>query len=202
MDGPFSQRTGVSVANADSDERCNDEPTEARMNENIADLAEHISLSSTSRVYEPQVLNPQPGSRLDPLSSTFDARTWVKDFINLTESDPKSAPSRALGVAFQHLSVSGWGTGAESQKTAGNVVIGIASYLARLVGGSWHESRVDILRDFQGVVEKGEMLLVLGPPGSGCSTFLKTLSGEISALKVSPDAYINFRGRSTMLRSG
>jgi ATP-binding cassette subfamily G (WHITE) protein 2 (SNQ2) len=35
-----------------------------------------------------------------------------------------------------------------------------------------------LIKDFSGVVRDGEMLLVLGRPGSGCSTFLKAISNE------------------------
>jgi ABC-type multidrug transport system ATPase subunit len=38
-----------------------------------------------------------------------------------------------------------------------------------------------ILKDFSGLLRPGEMMLVLGRPGSGCSTFLKTLSGLTGA---------------------
>jgi ATP-binding cassette subfamily G (WHITE) protein 2 (SNQ2) len=34
-----------------------------------------------------------------------------------------------------------------------------------------------LVRDFSGVVKPGEMMLVVGRPGSGCTTFLKALSG-------------------------
>lgn len=33
-----------------------------------------------------------------------------------------------------------------------------------------------LLRDFNGVVKSGEMMLVVGRPGSGTTTFLKTLA--------------------------
>ena len=33
-----------------------------------------------------------------------------------------------------------------------------------------------ILHNFRGAVRAGEMLLVIGKPGSGCTTFLKTLA--------------------------
>lgn len=36
----------------------------------------------------------------------------------------------------------------------------------------------DILKDFKGVVKPGEMVLVLGKPGSGCTTFLKVISNQ------------------------
>jgi ABC-type multidrug transport system ATPase subunit len=35
-----------------------------------------------------------------------------------------------------------------------------------------------LVRDFSGSVRDGEMLLVLGRPGSGCSTFLKTIASQ------------------------
>jgi hypothetical protein len=34
-----------------------------------------------------------------------------------------------------------------------------------------------LLKEFSGVVKPGEMMLVVGRPGSGCTTFLKTLAG-------------------------
>ncbi|KAJ5908495.1 hypothetical protein N7495_001177 [Penicillium taxi] len=37
-----------------------------------------------------------------------------------------------------------------------------------------------LLEDFTGIVNPGEMLLVLGRPGSGCSTFLRTLANRTS----------------------
>lgn len=43
--------------------------------------------------------------------------------------------------------------------------------------GSAGEKR-DLIHDFTGVVRDGEMLLVLGRPGSGCSTFLKAVSNK------------------------
>jgi ATP-binding cassette subfamily G (WHITE) protein 2 (SNQ2) len=36
----------------------------------------------------------------------------------------------------------------------------------------------NLLHDFSGSVRDGEMLLVLGRPGSGCSTFLKTIASQ------------------------
>lgn len=43
--------------------------------------------------------------------------------------------------------------------------------------GSQGERR-DLIHDFSGVVRDGEMLFVLGRPGSGCSTFLKAISNK------------------------
>lgn len=41
----------------------------------------------------------------------------------------------------------------------------------------------------------GEMLVVLGRPGSGCSTLLKTISGETDGFFVDPTSEINYQGK-------
>jgi ABC-type multidrug transport system ATPase subunit len=53
---------------------------------------------------------------------------------------------------------------------------------------------VRILRDLDGLVNQGEMLLVLGRPGSGVSTLLKTIAGDMEGLNLSPDAHISYQG--------
>ncbi|KAF3054949.1 ATP-binding cassette transporter CGR1 [Daldinia childiae] len=53
--------------------------------------------------------------------------------------------------------------------------------------------RVEILRGLHGIVRPGELLLVLGRPGSGCSTFLKALAGDTYGFHVDDDG-INYEG--------
>ena len=36
----------------------------------------------------------------------------------------------------------------------------------------------DILKNFRGVAKPGEMVLVLGRPGSGCTSFLKVIANQ------------------------
>ena len=166
------------------------------MEEEIEELAQRLTRVSTTVESELHALSPEPGTRLDPKSPTFDARSWVKAFVRLSDSDPRSAPSRSLGVAFRNLNVFGWSTGAEYQKSAGSVLFGAISSLMSLMSGNSKRRRIDILRNFEGVVEEGELLLVLGPPGSGCSTLLKAIAGETAGLEINSDAYMNFRGMS------
>lgn len=161
------------------------------LGDEVAHVAKQLSLSSASEEGHLHLLQPTPGGNLDPSSPAFDARFWVKEFNKFLESDPDAAPPRSLGVAFKQLGVFAYGTAAELQKTTASVVIEAATYLTRWLGGNRQGPRVDILRDFEGVVEKGEMLLVLGPPGSGCSTLLKSLAGETADLNVTPESYIN-----------
>ncbi|KAF5591683.1 ABC-2 type transporter [Fusarium pseudocircinatum] len=109
------------------------------------------------------------------------------------DSDPNAAPHRTVGVAYTNLSVCGSSSGSQYQKTVGNI---IWSTVSDLVGRLTQRAirQVRILEDFDGIVEPGEMLLVLGPPGSGCSTLLKVLAGRTEGLQVSAESVINYRG--------
>lgn len=51
-----------------------------------------------------------------------------------------------------------------------------------------------ILNSFDGILKSGEMLIVLGRPGSGCSTLLKTITGELHGLNMHKDAVIHYNG--------
>jgi ATP-binding cassette subfamily G (WHITE) protein 2 (PDR) len=73
----------------------------------------------------------------------------------------------------------------------------VAGGIRDLFTGS-KQRKIDILRDFDGVVRRGEMLVVLGPPGSGCSTFLKTIAGETSGLYIDDGAYFNYQGKQVL----
>lgn len=54
--------------------------------------------------------------------------------------------------------------------------------------------KTQIIRDFEGIIQPGEMLLVLGRPGSGCSTFLKSLAGNLDGLEIGDKSRINYQG--------
>lgn len=100
---------------------------------------------------------------------------------------------RTAGVAYRNLNVFGFGSATDYQKSVGNVLLESVG-LIRQVLGMAKKRRIDILRGFEGLVHAGEMLVVLGPPGSGCSTLLKTISGETDGLNIDPDSYINYQG--------
>ena len=48
----------------------------------------------------------------------------------------------------------------------------------------------------EGTIGAGELLIVLGRPGSGCSTFLKTICGETHGLNVNDGSVIHYDGAS------
>lgn len=108
---------------------------------------------------------------------------------------PLDNKKRGASIAFRSLNVYGFGTTTDYQKTVANYPLAYFSFLGGLFG-RLRKSRIDILQNFEGLVSSGEMLLVLGKPGSGCTTFLKTLAGHTHGLYVDQSSVINYQGRS------
>lgn len=130
-------------------------------------------------------------SPLNPQSPNFSAKEWARAMYNISIQDSDPYPA-TVGVAFQNLSVHGYGSATAFQTTVGNIWLNAFSAASSLLGKKGDE--IQILRDFEGILRKGEMLCVLGPPGSGCSTLLKTIAGETHGFYVDPQSYINFQG--------
>ncbi|KAJ5729680.1 ABC multidrug transporter A-2 [Penicillium malachiteum] len=139
-------------------------------------------------------LDPTKDPELDPNSSEFSSRKWVRNILHITR-DPERFPHRTSGVSFRNLNVFGYGTAADYQLNFGNVWLKMVD-VARHFFGLAQKVRIDILRDFEGIVDHGEMLVVLGRPGSGCTTFLKTLAGETHGLFLDDGADIQYEGIS------
>lgn len=143
--------------------------------------------------------NDDPTSPLNPNGAKFNARTWAKTVAQMaTEA---GSGFRRAGFSFQNLNVYGFGEETDYQKDVGNVWLVMGGLLRRLmnkVGSNDHRNmgRVDILRNLDGVVKPGEMLVVLGPPGAGCSTFLKSISGETNGIYIDERASFNYQGIS------
>lgn len=138
-----------------------------------------------------------PDSPLNPASPNFSGREWAKSIVELVSQGGSSF--RSAGVCFQNLNVHGYGAATDFQKDVANVWLSLAGLVRTLTGSSGRQ-RIDILRQFDGLVHKGEMLVVLGPPGSGCSTFLKTIAGEMNGLYVDDGSYFNYQGKPASLQ--
>ncbi|KAJ6512945.1 pleiotropic drug resistance ABC transporter [Mycena sanguinolenta] len=83
---------------------------------------------------------------------------------------------RELGVVFQDLRVVGLGASVSYMPTLGSMLNPLSIFES--IRTLRHPPLRNILEGFSGVVRPGEMLLVLGRPGSGCSTLLKTLANQ------------------------
>lgn len=163
---------------------------------NLARLATSLSRNDTQRSAPTDELQrwgtvagmDHTDPRLDPSSQEFDFYLWTRKFIMLMEQ--QGIRQRRAGFAFRDLNVSGTGAAVQLQKNVGSAFM-IPLRLREELG---HAPEKQILRNFNGSVRQGEMLIVLGRPGSGCSTFLKSICGEHNGLDVSKKSTIHYNG--------
>ncbi|KAH7121362.1 ABC-2 type transporter-domain-containing protein [Dactylonectria macrodidyma] len=156
----------------------------------VRDLARQYTHQSHYSTIEGNPFTADKDSPLNPKNENFRAIAWAKSIVQLLADSGLS--SRKTGVCYQNLNVFGYGQSTDYQKNVANIWLEIAGIPRQLLGHG--QTRIDILRDFDGLVRNGEMLVVLGPPGSGCSTFLKTIAGETSGLYVDEHVYFNYQG--------
>ncbi|KAI9464144.1 ABC-2 type transporter-domain-containing protein [Lactarius psammicola] len=118
------------------------------------------------------------GSRTETLSvpatGPFDFEKVLRTIMK--KQDRAGIQSRELGVMFKDLRVVGLGATTSYQPTFGSFFN--PNVIVEKVQALRHPPLRNILSGFEGVVRPGEMLLVLGSPGSGCSTLLKTLTNQ------------------------
>ncbi|KAL2890097.1 ABC transporter CDR4 [Ceratocystis lukuohia] len=129
-------------------------------------------------------------SPLNPASKNFSARAWAKSVVRAVQDT--GGQFRTSGVAFQDLNVFGYGEATDYQKSVGNIWLALPNMLRTVSGNKGR--RIDILRDFNGTLSTGEMLIVLGPPGAGCTTFLKTIAGEHNGINIDENSKFNYQG--------
>lgn len=160
-------------------------PLPAKNREDVHKLARQITRLSLhpSRPGDHEiesVFDATPGGPLDPSSANFNARTWAKAITHLIAKNSERSPGRTAGVAFKDLNAHGFGSNADYQKTVSNFGFVLLDGVKRLLGKK--DGRVEILKNLDGVVRNGEMLVVLGPPGSLVDPFFSTQTQHVCYL--------------------
>jgi ABC-type glutathione transport system ATPase component len=202
-DNDQSDHMGPHTDNADKEksedgETLNDDKhdMETQVGSLARQLTRQLTRQSTRLTSKSTLENPfsleDPDSPLNPNSPNFRVRDWMKMLLEIRSRDPEKYPERTAGIAFRNLSVHGFGSPTDYQKDVLNVLLEFSTIARRLIGRKM--PKIQILRSFDGVVRSGEMLVVLGRPGSGCSTFLKTIAGEMNGISVSEDTVMNYQG--------
>ncbi|KAL2848368.1 ABC-2 type transporter-domain-containing protein [Aspergillus pseudoustus] len=176
----------------------------AEGHETITHLARRLTSHSVTHREELGTL-PNPfihgdDPRLNPQSEKFDAAHWAQLVLKISSEDPSRYPKRKAGFSFRNLSVSGIGSPVAYQKTFASMVLQPLDMVTSLLHRQ--EREIQILKQHDGLLQSGEMLLVLGRPGSGVSTLLKTIAGETRGLSLATSSELNYQGipRRTMHR--
>ncbi|VDC07751.1 unnamed protein product [Peniophora sp. CBMAI 1063] len=161
----------------------------------IIALARTMTQASKAAADGEVVDNPFEGStnpQLDPSSGKFSLEVWLKQVLHIASRNPERFPKRTAGVSWSNLNAYGYGNSTDFQKSVLNVITNLPGYIRNVFGRSGQ--RIDILRNFEGVLRESEMLIVLGRPGAGCSTLLKTISGETHGYHIQDENSINYQG--------
>lgn len=126
----------------------------------------------------------------NPENESFDIYKWIERFVE--EAREEGFSTKNAGVSFKDVSVYGSGSAIQLQETVGT----FATAPAR-VGSMFSMKKDDhkqILNCFNGLLKEGELLVVLGRPGSGCTTLLKTICGELHGLMLDDKSNIHYNG--------
>lgn len=180
-DDPYRRRDGPQGRRSIENVLEEDEATELRR---IATaLSQH-----RSRPGAPEPTADSEDAALNPESADFDVTKWVRNFIS--QLNDQGHTSSKLGVLWQDLDVYGSGSALQLQENVTSVLA------APLRAGELFRKKQPkhILHSFNGVLRSGELLVVLGRPGSGCSTFLKAICGELHGLTLGKSSRIHYNG--------
>ncbi|CAN3372721.1 hypothetical protein DIURU_004790 [Diutina rugosa] len=132
--------------------------------------------------------------RLDPNSEQFDSKYWMEQVRNLFESNADYFKPSTMGVAYRNLSVKGASTASDYQQTVSNYFPKLLSALWDKVKPKKYKEYFNILNPMDAIMESGSMTVVLGRPGAGCSTLLKTVAAQTYGFTVDPKSEITYDG--------
>lgn len=131
---------------------------------------------------------------LDPNSDMFNSVKWVQNMANTTNSDPDYYKPYSLGCCWQNLSAAGESADVAYQTTIANLPEKIIKYGIRHMRPKRSSDTFQILKPMDGCLKPGELMVVLGRPGSGCTTFLKSISTNTHGFNLSPETEISYSG--------
>ncbi|EGW32053.1 multidrug resistance protein [Spathaspora passalidarum NRRL Y-27907] len=135
-------------------------------------------------------------TQLDPNSDDFNAKFWVKNLRKLYESEPDYYKPSTLGIAYRDLRAYGVANDSDYQPTVTNAMWKMAVEGFRYLRPDDESRYFDILKPMDALMKPGEVTVVLGRPGAGCSTLLKTIAASTYGFHVDKNSKISYDGLS------
>jgi ATP-binding cassette subfamily G (WHITE) protein 2 (SNQ2) len=158
--------------------RVNVKQAEADFEELNTELKEALSRSQTNeraRDLEKGTLTRSEDGSLEQ----FDLETTLRG--DRAAAEGAGIKLKEIGVFWNDLTVRGKGGTKNYVKTFPMAFVSFFNFyqtFRTIFGIVSKGAEVDILKSFRGLIKPGEMVLVLGRPGSGCTTFLKVISNQ------------------------
>ena len=171
------QHNRVSVARAEHDfaELSRQLSSQSQSSRKLSRIA-----SSGSKISRKDVdVEKEPASSTDSEEEPWNLEQTLR---GTKEEDIASGiKSKRIGVIWENLTVRGLGGVKNIVKTFPDAFVSFFNVIEtgmHLFGYGKKGREVEILRNSRGVAKPGEMVLVLGRPGSGCTTFLKVIANQ------------------------
>ncbi|KAL9112332.1 MAG: hypothetical protein Q9227_003450 [Pyrenula ochraceoflavens] len=151
----------------------------------FADLNRELSHFSTHSQKNPAPQRPsfekdvEKGQADDQTDEPWDLESTLRG--NQTAEHEAGIKPKRIGVIWDNLTVRGFGGVKIFVPTFPDAFVSffnIPGTIMHLLGLGKKGRELNILENFRGVAKPGEMVLVLGRPGSGCTTFLKVISNQ------------------------
>ncbi|KAL4772765.1 ABC-2 type transporter-domain-containing protein [Aspergillus nidulans var. acristatus] len=139
-------------------------------------LSKHASRNSKTEIHGKDVERSA--------SSTDSVEPWDLEAAlrgNQAAEVEAGIKSKHIGVIWDNLTVRGIGGSKSFIKTFPDAIVDFLNVPGLIMDWTGHSNKgkeFEILKDFRGVLCPGEMVLVLGRPGSGCTTFLKSITNQ------------------------
>ncbi|KAJ5147844.1 ABC multidrug transporter atrF [Penicillium atrosanguineum] len=163
------------------------------MRRELTRLSLHRTRSTTAKRLKSRASRKDEEKALDEESTDIEDTGFdLGEFLvggHLERRTTAGEPAKKVGVVFKNLTVQGIETGASFVRTLPHAVVGtFGPDLYNIICRFVPQARVgkkppirNLINDFSGAVREGEMMLVLGRPGAGCTTFLKAIANDRGA---------------------
>ncbi|KAL2105740.1 hypothetical protein VUR80DRAFT_7842 [Thermomyces stellatus] len=172
QDSPDSTHHGVSVKQAEADF--------ARLERELSRVSRAESTATKRRVTDAEMaLDAGTTDSSTEAGEQFDLEATLRGGL-AAEREAGIRPKH-IGVYWDGLTVKGHASTENYVDTFINGAINSFNFvtpLAKMLGLKKKGAEATLLDNFKGVIKPGEMVLVLGRPGSGCTTFLKTIANQ------------------------